>query len=118
MALALISLLCPGCVKVGPDFVRPEAMVEQNWLESGDTRLQGDSSPYREWWRVFNDPVLDGLIDRAYKENLTLRIAGLRVVEARAQLGIAIGQLFPQTQQAVGSLQESSAQRSVPIGAS
>lgn len=107
-ALTLVSLLCSGCVKVGPDFVKPEALVEQNWLESGDRRLQGDSSQNREWWRVFNDPVLDGLIDRAYKENLTLRIAGLRVIEARAQLGISIGQLYPQTQQAVGSLQENS----------
>jgi outer membrane protein TolC len=106
-ALTWIILCCPGCVKVGPDFVRPDALVEQNWLESGDRRLQSDSSQNREWWRVFNDPVLDGLIDRAYKENLTLRIAGLRVVESRAQLGIAIGQFFPQTQQAVGSLQQS-----------
>ena len=75
----------------------------------GTGDYKGDSSQNREWWRVFNDPVLNGLIDRAYKENLTLRIAGLRVVEARAQLGISIGQLFPQTQQAVGSLQENSA---------
>jgi NodT family efflux transporter outer membrane factor (OMF) lipoprotein len=109
LTLALVSLLCSGCIKVGPDFVRPEVMVVQNWLESGDKRLHGDSAPFREWWRVFNDPVLDGLIERAYKENLTLRIAGLRVLEARARLGIAIGQFFPQTQQAVGSLQESRA---------
>ena len=40
-ALTLVSLLCSGCVKVGPDFVRPDALVEQNWLESGDRRLQG-----------------------------------------------------------------------------
>ena len=75
--LALIGLL-PGCAKVGPNFIRPESTVAPNWLESGDARLKGGSSQDREWWHVFNDPVLDGLIDRAYKENRTLRIAGLR----------------------------------------
>ena len=59
----------------------------------------------RNWWRVFDDPVLDQLIARAYRENLSLKIAGVRVLEARAQLGIAAGGLFPQTQQAFGSLQ-------------
>ena len=75
--------------------------IEPGWLESGDERLQDGPSQDREWWHVFNDPVLDGLIDRAYKENLTLRIAGLRVLEARARLGIATGRFFPQTQEAV-----------------
>lgn len=103
--LALIGLL-PGCAKVGPNFIRPESTVAPNWLESGDARLKGGSSQDREWWHVFNDPVLDGLIDRAYKENRTLRIAGLRVFEARAQLGIAMGQFFPQTQQVLTSLQQ------------
>jgi NodT family efflux transporter outer membrane factor (OMF) lipoprotein len=102
--LVLIVLSCPACVKVGPDFVRPDSMVASNWLESGDTRLQGDTSKDRQWWHVFSDPVLDVLIDRAYRENLTLRIAGLRVFEARAQLGIAIGQSFPQTQEVLASL--------------
>ena len=102
----LIVLFCSSCVKVGPDFVRPESPVTSAWLESGDARLQDGPSQDREWWHVFNDPVLDGLIDRAYEENLTLRIAGLRVLEARAQLGIATGRFFPQTQEAFGSVQQ------------
>ena len=52
------------------------------------------------------DPALNQLIDTAYRENLTLRIAGVRVLEARAQLGIVTGQLYPQSQQATGSLQK------------
>jgi NodT family efflux transporter outer membrane factor (OMF) lipoprotein len=49
---------------------------------------------------VFNDPTLDTLIQSAYNQNLTLQIAGLRVLEARAVLGVATGNLYPQTQQA------------------
>jgi NodT family efflux transporter outer membrane factor (OMF) lipoprotein len=104
--LVLIVLSPQACVKVGPDFVRPASRVAADWLESGDERLQNTAFQGREWWHVFHDPVLNRLIDRAHKENLTLRIAGLRGLEARAQLGIAMGLLFPQTQEATGSLQQ------------
>ena len=46
--------------------------------------------------------MLDGLVRDAYRQNLTLREAGFRVLAARAQLGIAIGNLFPQPQYAFG----------------
>jgi len=90
---------------VGPDFTRPPAKISPTWLEASDQRVKTEPGEYRNWWRVFNDPVLDRLIDRAYKENLSLRVAGVRVLESRALLGIAVGELFPQTQQASGSLQ-------------
>src|SRR5512146_591406 len=102
--IGLLVLLLAGCM-AGPDFARPPAKISQNWLEAGDGRVKTDPEEHRNWWRVFNDPALDRLIDRAYKENLSLRIAGVRVLESRALLGIAVGELFPQTQQASGSLQ-------------
>ena len=55
------------------------------------------------WWKAFNDPTLDQLIDLAYKQNLSLQIAGLRILEARAQLGYATGRQWPQVQVATGS---------------
>jgi NodT family efflux transporter outer membrane factor (OMF) lipoprotein len=113
VALILVFLLS-GCIKVGPDFHRPESLVSSDWIEAGDERLRNGSADYREWWKVFNDPVLDGLIDRAYRENLTLRIAGIRILEARAQLGTAIGRIFPQTQQASGSVERLRTSESSP----
>jgi NodT family efflux transporter outer membrane factor (OMF) lipoprotein len=101
--LAMIFLLS-GCAKVGPDFVPPKALVSPNWLEAGEDRVKTGPVNYRNWWRTFNDPVLDRLIDRAYRENLSLKIAGVRVLEARAQLGVFVGELYPQTQQVFGSL--------------
>jgi NodT family efflux transporter outer membrane factor (OMF) lipoprotein len=94
-----------GCIKVGPDFTRPDAPVSARWLESGDSRISNAPVDYREWWRVFNDPALNRVIDLAYRQNLTLKVAALRVVEARAQLGISIGMLFPQDQRLIGSYQ-------------
>jgi NodT family efflux transporter outer membrane factor (OMF) lipoprotein len=102
--LLMIHFSLFGCA-VGPDFVRPRAKVSPNWMEAGDKRVKSEPADYRNWWHTFNDQVLDRLIDRAYRENLSLRIIGVRVLEARAQLGIAAGKLFPQTQQAFGFFQ-------------
>jgi NodT family efflux transporter outer membrane factor (OMF) lipoprotein len=104
-AVALLFFLLAGCTLVGPDFHPPKATVSPNWMESNDGRVKAEPSDYRDWWRAFDDPILDRLIDRAYRVNLSLRSAGVRVLQARAQLGIAIGELYPQTQRASGYLQ-------------
>ncbi len=119
LALLILATLADGCAKVGPNYVRPETNVSQDWLEAGDKRVKTEPADYRNWWKTFKDPILDRLIDTAYRENLTLRIAGVRVLEARAQLGIATGNLYPQTQQATGSLEENrTSQRSANAGVS
>jgi NodT family efflux transporter outer membrane factor (OMF) lipoprotein len=97
--------LVSGCFKVGPEFARPPVSVSPTWLDANDPRVKTGVVNYRNWWQTFNDSALNGLIERAYRENLSLRSAGVRVLQARAQLGIAAGELYPQTQQATGSLQ-------------
>jgi len=101
---SVLGLIISGCL-VGPDYHRPELKVSQNWMDAGDNRVKSETADNRNWWKTFNDPVLDRLIDLAYSQNLTLQIAGVRVLEARAELGIATGEFFPQTQQVGGSLQ-------------
>ena len=88
-----------GCTTVGPDFESPEPEVAPDWQQTGFT---GGAEAQAAWWQTFSDPVLDALVEAAYKENYSLEIAGLRVLEARAQLGIAVGSQFPQLQQARG----------------
>ena len=98
------ALLAPlaGCA-VGPDFAPPLAPVADSWLEWRNKSLQTGPEEYRDWWRVFHDPILDRLIDIAYSQNLTLLSAGTKVLQARAQLGIAIGEFWPQKQGALGT---------------
>jgi outer membrane protein TolC len=105
-AISLVAGLLGGCTMVGPDYKRPPVEVNQNWLENQDPRLQSGHQDYRTWWKTFKDPTLDRLIGTAYRENLDLRAAGVRVLAARAQLGIATGQLYPQTQQVTGQYQK------------
>src|SRR5262249_34138694 len=88
--------------KVGPNYGRPPAPVAQDWIDSADARVRQESDDLSKWWTVFKDPVLESLIWNAYQQNLTLREAGTRVLQARAQLGIAVGNFFPQTQNATG----------------
>src|SRR5271166_2364991 len=97
---AAVTLVLPfaGCM-VGPDFKAPTAPVADKWLESSSPSVQSDHQEYRDWWTVFHDPRLNRLIDIAYHQNLTLMAAGARVLEARATLGVAIGEFYLQTQQ-------------------
>ena len=88
--------------KVGPNYKRPAAPVADEWIDSKNPRLIAGPTEYRNWWNVFNDPVLDRLIHTAYQQNITLREAGFRVMEARAQRNLAAGNLFPQSQQLFG----------------
>jgi len=99
MAALVLAMLLSGCTKVGPDFVKPEAEVPEAWSEDGMEQVTAQTSDNAAWWTGFDDPVLTRLVDEAYNQNLTLRIAGLRILEARAQLGIAVGNAWPQQQQ-------------------
>jgi NodT family efflux transporter outer membrane factor (OMF) lipoprotein len=89
--------------KVGPNYARPPAPVAAHWIDANDKRVRSDAEDDSHWWTVFNDPILSDLIQRAYNQNLTLREAGFRVLQARASLGIAVGELAPQTQEMIGS---------------
>jgi NodT family efflux transporter outer membrane factor (OMF) lipoprotein len=92
-----------GCTSVGPDFVEPEAELPEQWSQAG-AGMTATPTELVEWWTVFGDPVLDRLILTAYEQNYSLEVAGLRVLEARAQLGIAVGNQYPQLQRGRGGV--------------
>ena len=114
-ALVAAGVLALGGCMVGPDFSTPAAPVAGNWIEAGNPLVQSDHQEYQNWWTVFHDPALDRLIDIAYHQHLTLMAAGTRVLEARATLGIAGGEFYPQTQQIGADLSYNQASRTGPI---
>jgi len=107
-------LLLTGCATIGPDFEQPEVDVAGNWLEAGNPNVDTTQIEYRDWWNVFNDPVLNELTDHAYNQNLTLRVAGLRILEARAELGFVTGLRFPQSQSVQASAVRSRSSENAP----
>jgi NodT family efflux transporter outer membrane factor (OMF) lipoprotein len=101
---ALLALIASGCTTVGPDYQVPTAPVQTDWLEYEDPLLDTTPPVAPEWWKAaFNDSTLDQLVETALEQNLTLRSAGLRVLQAQQNLAIAVGNQYPQQQQFSGS---------------
>lgn len=113
LSLVVLTACFSGCTswteyvrngfKVGPNYCPPGAETADNWIDATDPNVKTDPAEDGAWWQTFRDPVLDSLIQSAYQQNLSLRAAGLRILEARAQRGIAAGNLLPQSQDLFGS---------------
>lgn len=89
-------LLAASACMVGPNFTKPKVELNASWSESKDPRLRPNAAANIEWWKTFNDPTLDQLIDLAYQQNLSLQAALLRIDQARALVGLAVGNQWPQ----------------------
>ncbi len=95
-----LVLVLAGCTRVGPDFQAPL----DPWLDQWGTPAlaqavaQAPAPDLPRWWTLFQDPVLDSLIAEADAHNSDLRVAGLRIAEARAQLAIVQTGRYPQVQ--------------------
>lgn len=103
-AVVWLLLSLTGCA-LGPDFVRPE-QKDLSWhapLPHGG-KLENLSA----WWQQFNDPLLDGLIIDAQRDNPTLDQALAKVLEARATAGGATAGYFPGVGAMVSSTQSKS----------
>ena len=83
---------------VGPDFKTPESKAPVKWTSEDHKLINSSSDRHEAWWENFNDPALNALIQEAYASNLSLKIAGLRIFQARALLGKTEGSLYPQSQ--------------------
>ncbi len=92
----LIASLLGGCA-VGPDYTKPDIQTPDAW----HTAVMGESAseptaPIQTWWEIFNDPVLNDLIEDARESNLNLQMALTNVREARARLAYMGGQNLPE----------------------
>jgi outer membrane protein, multidrug efflux system len=100
LAAASLAALLAGCT-MGPNFTRPQATPPAAWNATAPASADVPSKPVaraydgRLWWSVFKDPILDGLVDDAMRQNLDLQTAALRIEEARAQRGSAAAEGLP-----------------------
>jgi len=88
----LAATLAAGCM-MGPDYRRPAIDAPQAFRyepkEAADTANT-------EWWKQFNDPVLDSLITEALARNLNVKVAAANVEQAAGVLTQTRSALFPQ----------------------
>lgn len=102
---ALPVLLLCSCI-AGPDYIRPATPVHDHWNVECQTAADLANT---QWWRQFEDPVLDSLIETAIKENLDLKIATARVDQFMGVLDTTRSQYFPQiSANYTGSIQSQS----------
>jgi multidrug efflux system outer membrane protein len=91
-----------GC-NAGPNYKRPVVNVPGSYRQSLAPDIASASSIADEQWpTVFQDSTLQRLIKEALANNLDLRIAAQRVLEAQAQVGIARSQQLPSISGSVG----------------
>lgn len=96
----LTVILLSGCVKLGPNYNGVEAPpLPKNWTKDN----KENTKEIAQWWKNFNDPTLNRLVEKAYAQNLDIKNAGLRILQARAVLGISEGLTFPQVQTLSGN---------------
>jgi len=98
LACAAIIASLAACAPVGPEFVRTDVEVNEQWSENFHDEFQFEAQDSVAWWQILDDPILNQLVELTRQQNNNIKIAGLRVLEARAALGIAVGNQYPQSQ--------------------
>jgi NodT family efflux transporter outer membrane factor (OMF) lipoprotein len=90
-----VAAIAAGCM-VGPDYKRPAPLLPEAFKtpEPAQVRVDADAD-LNEWWKRFNDPKLDELVERAQKGNISLMQAGVSIAQYRSGYGISYSQLFP-----------------------
>jgi multidrug efflux system outer membrane protein len=101
-ALGLVSYLVLAACAVGPDYREPETEVADNFDAEALLGGAGQGEVEREWWRQFGDPLLDGLVDTAVRNNRDVAAATARLLEARAQRRERLFNLLPSITGTVG----------------
>ncbi len=112
-ATVALFLLAAGCA-VGPNYQRPDTSAPAAWQEGHQNGVDTQPARLAHWWKEFNDPLLNSLVERAVNSNLDLRIAEARVREERASLAATASGLWP-TVDASGSYSRSRASRNALV---
>ena len=113
LLLLSLVLLISSCRTLGPDFEEPDVKWLKNWQAGTEVGKATEDQPaIHSWWQQFDDPVLISLIENARVENLSLRIAALRILESRAVQGIVGSSLYPQLQEITAATDLVSTQQS------
>ncbi|MBV9840767.1 MAG: efflux transporter outer membrane subunit [Sphingomonadaceae bacterium] len=97
--VALLATTALSACAVGPDYVRPQSSVSVTapFIGAGRPGVDATVDADPQWWRLYDDPVLNGLIADALAANTDLRVAVANLDKARAALRGARADRLPQT---------------------
>ncbi|HEY5259768.1 MAG TPA: efflux transporter outer membrane subunit, partial [Rhabdochlamydiaceae bacterium] len=95
-SLIFFTAILSGCM-VGPNYQPPETVVSNAW-ESDSTDIDlavSEKDVIKEWWKIFNDPLLTEYIEEAAKHNFDVLTAEANILQARALKKVESADLFP-----------------------
>jgi outer membrane protein, multidrug efflux system len=107
--LALVALLA-GCTTVGPDYQRPA--VELPAAFPAEVSSQGELPV--DWWTLYRDPLLDGLVASARSRNADIKLAAARLQEAEAFAREAGAARYPEVLAGAGAARTRVSSRVIP----
>ena len=96
--LVMAPLALAACA-VGPNYRAPQTPTDAGApFVSATPRIATAEAPPADWWRLYDDPTLDGLVQQALTENQDLKVAAANLLKASGVLAQARAGLFPTTQ--------------------
>ncbi|HEX7822082.1 MAG TPA: efflux transporter outer membrane subunit [Sphingobium sp.] len=97
LLLGVGTLTLAACA-AGPNYVRPAtpANADRPFVAAVPSLVTADA-PRDDWWRLYEDPVLDQLVADALAANTDLRVAVANLEKARASLRESRSLRLPQT---------------------
>lgn len=116
--LTTISALTLAACAVGPDYAAPSSPATASGpFLSTKAGVTTAAPADANWWRLYNDPVLDGLVADALAANTDVRVAVARIAKARAALREVRGDRLPSTNLSAGANYGRVSEGQVPAGA-
>ncbi|MDZ4315265.1 MAG: efflux transporter outer membrane subunit [Azonexus sp.] len=100
VASMVAALMLSGCA-IGPDYFRPTASLPTSYAEALPTASQSQTEA--AWWTLFQDPILNALVEQALDKNADIRLAVARVEQASAVAREAGAAFFPEINAAANS---------------
>jgi len=92
--LLFLCLFLSGCAWLAPNYQREAFDMPSAWEAQTATSV-GKTAVYQDWWKSYQDPSLDALIQEALVHNDDLSVAAARVMQAKAQYDYAFANQFP-----------------------
>jgi NodT family efflux transporter outer membrane factor (OMF) lipoprotein len=89
-----LTLLFSGCSLV-PAYKRPDAPLAERFDGAASISLANTTPVRSEWWRAYQDPELNALVERSLQNNFSLASAVATVEEARGNAERAGAPLYP-----------------------
>jgi len=114
---ALLAASSLTACAVGPDYVAPTPppLAQAPFTGAGAPSVSS-AAPQADWWRLYDDPVLDGLVQDALAANTDIRVAVARIERARAELRGSRNGSLPQTGLEGSAVRQRASERQVLPG--